>query len=332
MDTINAAGKYLVWSGVTFFSAFGCLDRIAAQEFGQQDIIAYVSDGKQAQISVMDSSGNKLEDLALPKGRYLHPVWSPDGESLAFTGDNGTSPDIYVYATRTKKVYRVTDWPSEEHSPAWSPDGKKIAFATNRDGDWEIYVLDLQSKNETNITQNSADDSLPAWSPDGNWIAFMSDRTKNPDGSNNLDIWLTRPDGTGVRRVTTDAAYDFSPAWFPDSRYLAFVSTRAGNRDIFSIATDGSDQQNLIRHTAEDYTPTVSPDGSQIIFASNRDGNSELYKTDAQGTLVERLTQTPDIGESYPNWRPPRNDRDMAQKVSERQTMPQIWGQLKRKY
>jgi Tol biopolymer transport system component len=38
--------------------------------------------------------------------------------------------------------------------------------------------------------------SSPEWSPDGEWIAFT-------DGENEADLWVVRPDGTGLRQLTT---------------------------------------------------------------------------------------------------------------------------------
>jgi diaminobutyrate-2-oxoglutarate transaminase len=53
-------------------------------------------------------------------------------------------------------------------------------------------------------------------------IAFTSDRAGSPD------IYLIRPDGSGLRRLTSHPAADGSPDWRPDGRRLAFTSDRAG--------------------------------------------------------------------------------------------------------
>ena len=36
----------------------------------------------------------------------------------------------------------------------------------------------------------------PERSPDGEWLAFT-------DGENEADVWVVRPDGTGLRQLTT---------------------------------------------------------------------------------------------------------------------------------
>lgn len=51
------------------------------------------------------------------------------------------------------------------------------------------------------------------------------------------DVWLVRPDGSGLRRVTTFADDDSSVAWSPDGRWLVTLSAEA----VHVIAVDGSE-------------------------------------------------------------------------------------------
>src|SRR6185436_15955834 len=58
------------------------------------------------------------------------------------------------------------------------------------------------------------------WSPDGSSIAFVSSR----DG--NREIYLVRPDGSGLERLTNDPANDDIPKWSPDGKRIAFQAVR----------------------------------------------------------------------------------------------------------
>ena len=73
----------------------------------------------------------------------------------------------------------------------------------------------------------------PVYSPDGQWLAFTSNR------GGNWDLYVMRPDGTGLRQVTSHAGKDDHAAWSPDSRELAFVSTRDGGYDIYRVRLTG---------------------------------------------------------------------------------------------
>ena len=94
-----------------------------------------------------------------------------------------------------------------------SPDGKTIVFELIGD----FYTLPIEGGQAKLILGGMAFESQPKFSPDGQWIAFVSDR----EGSEN--IWIIRPDGTGLKQVSKDPNNDFtSPSWSPDGKYILF--------------------------------------------------------------------------------------------------------------
>ena len=124
------------------------------------------------------------------------PVWSPDGQKIAFASERDGNQEIYVMDANGANTRRLTFNSTDDYSPAWSPDGRKIAFSSERDGNVEIYVMDTDGANPRRLTSNSENDYRPAWSPDGQEIAFMSYR----DG--NQEIYVMDTDGANPRRLT----------------------------------------------------------------------------------------------------------------------------------
>src|SRR5437773_6379084 len=109
--------------------------------------------------------------------------------------------------------------------PSYAPDGREVAFWTTWRGGHQIWAVSrvdgrlrpIAADAETKIVQLE-----PAWSPTGSWIALASNR------AGNFDIWLVRPDASGLTQLTTDRATDDQPAWSPNGTQIAFVSDRAG--------------------------------------------------------------------------------------------------------
>ena len=62
----------------------------------------------------------------------------------------------------------------------------------------------------------------PDPTPDGEWVVFYS--RDQPEG----DVYVCRPDGTGLRQLTSDPAVDRVPRWSPDRTWVAFFSDRGG--------------------------------------------------------------------------------------------------------
>src|SRR5439155_24401138 len=68
------------------------------------------------------------------------------------------------------------------------------------------------------------------WPHDGRSILFTSERD-HPD--NYTDIYVMRPDGSGVQRLTDAHAY--TPAWSPDGSRIVFSAP-----GLFVMRADGS--------------------------------------------------------------------------------------------
>jgi Tol biopolymer transport system component len=58
------------------------------------------------------------------------PVWSPDGEKLAFISARAGQADLYVYDLETGDAERLASGEANAAWPAWSPDGRYLLFYT----------------------------------------------------------------------------------------------------------------------------------------------------------------------------------------------------------
>src|SRR5688572_24697944 len=61
-----------------------------------------------------------------------NPVWSPDGQKIAFISNRDYHFSLYVMNADGSNSHLVTDKVLELGEPAWSPDGGKIAFSAGK--------------------------------------------------------------------------------------------------------------------------------------------------------------------------------------------------------
>ena len=220
------------------------------------------------------------------------PVWSPDGNKIAFWSNRDGGKDIYVMNADGSNVKRLTNNVSDDVNPSWSPDGLRILFESERDGNRELYLMNADGGNEIRLTRNNAVDSTASWSPDGNLIAFASNRdTGPPYNPYNLDIYVMNADGSNVRRIVDDPEYDVGPQWSPDGRKIVFMTARNGNFDVYDMNADGTDQRNLTAdYDRSDGAPIWSLDGNNIAFSRKVEGKDQLFVMDADGKNLKRVT------------------------------------------
>ncbi len=287
-----------------------------------QGLIAFVStrDGN-GEIYVMRADGSDPRRMTNWGQWDGYPDWSPappeggtGGRQIAYYSYiNSKSWVIKVMNADGGNVRQLTDGGACDGAPYWSPDGAQIVYSSDAECNAErreIYVISAEGGTPRNLSNNAADDIAGTWSPDGKQIVFSSNR----DG--NYELYVMDADGGNVRRLTNNSADDYAPAWSPASPeggdQIAFYSNRDGNDEIYVMNVDGSNVRRLTNNTAVDWFPRWSPappeggtGGKQITFSSKRDGNLEIYVMSADGSNVQRLTNSP--GDDFNSvWQPSR--------------------------
>ena len=146
------------------------------------------------------------------------------------------------------------------------------------------------------LTNHAAFDAVPVWSPDGSAIVFVSDR----DGTQ--DLYLIRPDGTGLSRLTAGAGVTKDASrWAPDASRIAFQIARGENYEIGIVRLSDRRLTEFANSSVYDGMCAWSADGRYVAFISGRDGFDGLYTAEVDGQHLLRLTATPSLN---PEWRP----------------------------
>jgi Tol biopolymer transport system component len=192
--------------------------------------------------------------LAAPHDDY-DAVWAPDGTSIVFTSDRNGSGDLFRVNADGTGLTQLTSDASYEDQAQFSPDGTQLVFVSTRGSGYaHLWTLDLATKRAKALTPGSGGDFRPAWSPDGKWIAFSSSRGITAPFSEGrwerlqlAEIYLIRPDGSGIKKVTSTGGFCGSPKWMSDSRHVvAYCSTGQQTMDLRRSVPDAGRESRLV--------------------------------------------------------------------------------------
>lgn len=223
---------------------------------------------------------------------HFFPSWSPDGRSVLFSSNLAGGYEIFELALAG--TLRQLTQHGRAYAPAVSPDGQQLAFTVRSGEDTALWLSDRDGSSARWLTGPAWD---AAWSPDGAWILHASDR----DGT--IQLWVIRPDGSGLRRVTQLEGLRGRSDWSPDGERIATYAGTSWKREIVSFNPQGGDVRQL-SDGGNNLAPSFSPHGGWLTFTSYQDryrdeNGCEIYIMTAKGEDVRRLTDN-----EYCDWQP----------------------------
>ena len=100
----------------------------------------------------MNADGSEKTQLTDNPGRDIWPVWSPDGQRIAFISKRDENWNIYVVnADGSSLEARLTNDPQDDYFGSWSPDGQRIVFTRGSGEEAGIYVMNADGSGVTSL-------------------------------------------------------------------------------------------------------------------------------------------------------------------------------------
>jgi Tol biopolymer transport system component len=260
-------------------------------------------------VVVMNADGTDQTKLTSDEHNDIDPVWSPNGQRIAFNRfpADFSGCEVYLMNADGSGVTQLTHGGGYEFGGIWSPNGKQIAFVTNRDFSNDIYVINVDGSGVTRLTTGAYVGAVTAWSPNGKQIAFISNRDQYGQFGDN-EIFVMNADGTEITQLTDNYFDDEGDraGWSPNGKLFAFSSRRdGGDLDIFVMNADGTGVRQITGiggDWVDDDDPTWSPNGKHLAFQSSRDGDEEVWTSTLDASEVTQLTYNVGAFDAVPSW------------------------------
>ena len=160
--------------------------------------------------------------LTFDENRESHPVWSGNGNQVAFMAEQGDATRIVIMeADGSQERDTVMKGKMDDYlAPTWSSDGNHVvyqAFDQVTDA-FDLWYVSLKKGERTPVrfTNTPFDEALPQFSPDGRYLAYQSNK------SGEWEIYVIPfPGGDQSWQISTGGGSQ--PRWSYGSEELFFV-------------------------------------------------------------------------------------------------------------
>lgn len=214
-------------------------------------------------IYTVPTSGGRAAQLTTHSAYDYSPVWSPDGQKIAFASDREGSFDVFIMSKDGGVPTRLTTNSAGER-PQTFLDNEHVLYTSSllqdvNDSQFpsgsfaQVYKVSTQGGRPEmfsslvmqGIAVNKAADKLLYFDLKG----YEDPMRKHHQSSITRDIWLcTLGSPNSYKKLTTFRGEDRSPVWTPDETGFYYLSERNGSFNIFKGDFNGGEPKQITQH------------------------------------------------------------------------------------
>ncbi len=263
------------------------------------DTVLFTAEGD---LWVVAAEGGVARRLTSDPGVESNGAISPDGATVAFSGQYEGATDVYVMPLSGGVPTRLT-FDGGAVVTGWTPDGR-ILYRTGRYStlpNAQLVALEMNSRRATRIPLAQASEG--SYDEEGKTLFFtrlsaQGSHTKRYKGGTAQNIWKFTAGAGEAQPLTADyEGTSRAPLWSGGRVY--FVSDRDGTMNIWSMNPDGKDLRQATFHKGWD-VKSPSVDRGRLVYQSGAD--LYLYDTGTQTEKLLPITLSSDLVQLREKW------------------------------
>ena len=246
-------------------------------------------------------AGGMARKLTTHNGFEMFAKFSPDGKTIAFTGQYDGNTEVFTIPAEGGMPKRLTttatlgrDDVSDRMGPnnivmAWTPDSKSVIFRSRKqtfnDFVGQLFKVSVDGGMSEELPLISG--GFCSYSPDGKQLAFnrvfREFRTwKYYKGGMADDIWIFDSVSKQVKQILENPAQDIMPMWIGNE--IFFISDRDRIMNLFAYNVTSGAVEKVTDFTEYDIK-FPSFNGSTIVF----ENGGFIYRFDAASRKLSKI-------------------------------------------
>lgn len=171
-------------------------------------------------------SGGSATRLTSAPGVESEPCFSPDGSTVAFTGQYDGNTDVFIVPAAGGVPKRLTYHPDADFVFGWAPDGRSVLFSSRMISNTDApRMFTVSTSGGVPKPMPFPSGTMGSFSPDGKQIAYVpgykwQQAWKRYRGGQAYAIWIGQMSDSKVFEIPRKGWNDEQPMWVGNKIYF----------------------------------------------------------------------------------------------------------------
>jgi len=262
--------------------------------------IRVAQDLQQNKLIVKDIASGTERELNDIKGLYGNPVWSANGEKIAYIHMVSSTCTVRIVDMQGGPSQFLSDCSGElirtmRKSLTWNHKENTLIFTKKQRGDsaLALFSFNVNRKNTVKLTSppaNLVGDANPAVSPNGKWLAYTRTDESGIDKLMLLNLANTTENKfLSSSKVTTSQAI-LGLDWLDDDS-IVFIADANNRSQIMSVNVKFPEETITLLNGTSLLHPKFNQTGKELVFAELRSNANIVIKKRTQVNNASVITE-----------------------------------------
>ncbi len=261
----------------------------------------FIAFSYKGDIYKVSANGGDARILTTNPAYDYMPVWSPDGQTIAFASNRNGGFDIFTIPAEGGEPIRLTFHSANEYPSAFTTDGKEIIFKASIQDDAknilfpsdvlsELYSVPVAGGRIKQVLTTPAESAV--FSPDGKYIAYHDSKgyednwRKHHQSSVTRDIWIYDTQSKTHKKISSFEGEDRNPVFSADGKTIYYLSEINGSFNITSQDIELTSQPKTISNFTKHPVRFLSFANNTFCFHYNGEIYTQLLNGNPQKVAI----------------------------------------------
>jgi Tol biopolymer transport system component/C-terminal processing protease CtpA/Prc len=289
----------------------------------------------QGDLYKVGAEGGNALPLTMHEAHDYQPVWSRDGNKIAFASDRFGNFDVFVISASGGEATRLTYHSSNDYPFDFSIDNSQVLFGSARHtvntnvrfprGNLFLQTYTVPVTGGRSVLLSATGMEHAQYNSNGSSIIYQDRKgtedpwRKHQTSSLTRDVWKFDIKENTYTQLSDYIGEDREPLFSNDDQYVYYLSEKKGSQNIFKRSINGKTETQIsffkdhpVRHLTRSNNNSLCFSWNGEIYTINNDGSPKKVNINISADIKANTEQIVSVNASNGDYAVSPNGKELA--------------------